>query len=105
MSGFGKEPEKYKKIQRSLSGFEKEPEIYTSPEIQSELVEAIALGMMRQISSNIQNATFFTIMADKTADVFNKEKLVICIRWVEICFETPEDFIGIIRWKEQMQIK
>ena len=93
------------KIQRSLSGFGKEPEKYTSPEIQSELVEAIALGMMRQISSNIQNGTFFTIMADKTADVFNKEELVICIRWVEICFETPEDFIRIIRWKEQMQIK
>jgi len=88
-----------------LSGFGIEPEKYISPEIQNELVEAIALGMMRQISSNIQNATFFAIMADKTADVFNKEKLVICIRWVEICFETPEDFIGIIRWKEQMQIK
>ena len=55
--------------------------------------------------SAMQNATLFMIIADKTADVFNKEELVICIRWVEICFETPEDFIGIIRWKEQMQIK
>ena len=41
------------------------------------LLDAIALGMMRQISSNIQNATFFTIIADKTAYVFNKEELVI----------------------------
>ena len=65
----------------------------------------MALGMMRQISANIHNATFFTIMGDKTADVFNKEELVICIRWVDNCFETPQDFIRIIRWNEQMQTK
>ena len=31
---------------------------------------------MRQISANIQNATFLTITADKTGDVSNKEQLV-----------------------------
>ena len=36
----------------------------------------MALGMMRQISANIQNATFFTIVADETADVSYKEQLV-----------------------------
>ena len=56
-------------------------EKYTSPEIQKELLEALAPGMMRQISANIQNATFFTIIAGETADVSNKEQLVICIRW------------------------
>ena len=49
----------------------KRDEKYTSPEIQNELLEAMALGMMRQISSN---------MFDETADVSNKEQLVICIR-------------------------
>ena len=57
----------------------KDPEKYTSPEIQNELLEEMALGMMRQImSANIQNAMFITIMADKTADISNKEQLVIC---------------------------
>ena len=51
--------------------------------------------MMRQISANIQNATFFTIMADEVADVSNKEQLVICIRWVDDCFLIHEDFIGM----------
>ena len=46
---------------------------YLSPAIQNEMLEAMALGMMRQISANIQNATFFTIMADETAGVSNKE--------------------------------
>jgi len=46
----------------------KEPEKYTSPEIQNELLEAIALGTIRQISVN---------MADETADVSNKEQLFV----------------------------
>ena len=58
------------------------------------LQEAMALGMMRQISANIHNA-FFTIMAYETADVSNKEQLVICIRWVDDCFVMHEDFIGM----------
>ena len=46
-------------------------------EMQNELLEAMALGMMRQISANIQNAAFLSIMADKAADVSNKEQLFI----------------------------
>ena len=65
----------------------KRDEKYTSPETQNGLPEAMAPGMMRKISANIHtDATFFTIIADKTADVSNKEQLVICIRWVDDCF-------------------
>ena len=32
-------------------------------------------------------------MADETADVSNKEQLVICIRWADDCFVIDEDFI------------
>ena len=55
----------------------------------------MALGVMRQISANIQNATFFTIMADETADVSDKKQLVVCVRWVNDCFVISEDFIGM----------
>ena len=34
-------------------------------------------------------------MADETADVSNKEQLVICIWWVDDCFVIHEDFIGM----------
>ena len=59
------------------------------------MLKAMALGMMRQISANIQHTQFSTIMADETADVSNKEQLVICIRWVDDCFVIHEDFIGM----------
>ena len=36
-------------------------------------------------AANIQNVTFFTIMADETEDVSHKEQLFICIRWVDDC--------------------
>ena len=68
---------------------------YTSPVIQNEILEAIALCMLRKISENIQNATFFTIMADETADISNKEQLVVCIRWVDENFAVHEDFIAM----------
>ena len=56
---------------------------YTSPEIQNEVLEAMALGLLREISANIQSATFYTIMADETADISNKKQLVMRIRWVD----------------------
>ena len=68
---------------------------YTSPVTQNEILEAIALCMLRKISQNIQNATFFTIMTDETADISNKEQLVVCIRWVDENFAVHEDFIAM----------
>ena len=55
----------------------------------------MALGLLREISANIRSATFYTIMADETADISNKEQLVICICWVDENFVVHEDFLGI----------
>ena len=55
----------------------------------------MAFGMIRLISANIQNATFSTIMTDETADISNKEHLVNCIRWVDVCFLIHEHFVGM----------
>ena len=68
---------------------------YTSPVIQNEILEAIALCMLCKTSQNIQNATFFTIMVDETADISNKEQLVLCICWVDGNFSVHEDFIAM----------
>ena len=55
----------------------------------------MALRILREIAKQIQNAVFFTIMADETADVSNSEQLVVCIRWVDDSFVIHEDFIGV----------
>lgn len=55
----------------------------------------MALRILREIASNIRSSVFYTIMADETADVSNKEQLVICIRWVDENLIAHEDFIGM----------
>ena len=53
----------------------------------------MALRVLREIAQNIQNALIYTIMADETADVSNKEHLVLCIRWVDDDLVAHKDFI------------
>ena len=59
----------------------------------------MALGILRDIISNIQSAKFYTIMVDETGDVSNVEQLVICLRWVDNDLEIHEDFIGLFPMK------
>ena len=44
---------------------------------------------------NIQTAVFYSIMADESADVSNKEQLVICLRWIDQNCFAHEEFIGM----------
>ena len=53
---------------------------YSSPAIQNEIIKVMALGVLKQISSNIQNALVYTMMVDESSDVSNKEQVVVCNR-------------------------
>lgn len=66
---------------------------YTSPEIQNELIETMANKVLRNIITHIQKSSFYTIMADETADASNTEQLVICLRWVDNDFIVSEEFL------------
>ena len=50
---------------------------YMSPRIQNEIIEALGLSVLREISSNIRDAHIYTIMADESAGISNKEQVVI----------------------------
>ena len=49
--------------------------------------------MLQKIARNIQQAKLYSVMGDKTADISNKEQLILCIRWVNNDFQVYEDFI------------
>ena len=55
----------------------------------------MALGLLREIASNIQSIKFYTILADETVDISNEEQLVICFHWVDEALSIHEDFIGL----------
>ena len=70
-------------------------EKYTSPTMQNEMLQVLALGIFKEISSSILEAEFYTVMADESADVSNKEQVVICIRWIDDNLIAHEDFISL----------
>ena len=51
--------------------------------------------MLRKIARNIQQAKFYSVMGDETADISNKEQLVLRRRWVNDDLQVHKDFVGI----------
>ena len=73
---------------------EKKYDKHISHHGQKEILEIMALKLLRGIASDIREADFFSIMADESSDVTNKEQLTLCIRWVDENLAIHEDYIG-----------
>ena len=56
---------------------------FTSSAIQNEILEDMAILIPWPMVKNIKKSSYYSIMADKTTDIINKERFVICIRWVD----------------------
>lgn len=78
-----------------LEWMDKKTNKYTSPDIQNECLQLMALHILRQVCSSICKNGFYTIMADECTDVANKEQFTICIRWVDDSLTDHEDLIGL----------
>ena len=74
---------------------EKKTNRFISPAVQNEMLEVMALEILRDIAKNIQSADFFAILADETGGISNTEQLVFCIRWVDDVLQVHEEFIGL----------
>ena len=78
-----------------LAWLEKKADKYISGDIQNEILQIMALHILRSISSNIVSSNFFTVMADECMDIANMEQFVVCIRWVVETLTVHENVIGI----------
>ena len=67
---------------------------YTSHEIQNEILQVMAMQILRHITSNLQT-TKFTVIVDETSDVSTVEQVVLVFRWVDSSLEVHEDFVGL----------
>ena len=74
---------------------EKKTSKYTSGDIQNELLQLMALSILRDIGASMKNSGWYTVMADECTDVSNKEQFVICIRWVDADLVDHEYIIGL----------
>ena len=67
---------------------------YTSADMQNELLQVMALRVLRDISGNVHDRPF-TVMVDETTDASTQEQVVIVLRWVDDNLDPHEDFIGL----------
>ena len=67
---------------------------YTSHQIQNEMLQVMALRILREICDLIRGAPFYSIMADEVTDSSNREQ-VVCLRWVDQHLEPHEEFVGL----------
>ena len=70
----------------------KKTDKYTSPVIQNECLQIMALHIVQQIVDKRGKAS---VMADECTDIANKEQIKICIRWVDSNLQDHEDYIGL----------
>ena len=52
---------------------------YTSHEIQNDIVKVMAMHVLRNVATCLQQSPFLTLMMDETTDVTNKEQTTIVI--------------------------
>ena len=70
---------------------------YLSPEIINEMIELMAHKALRSLISNLVSQRWFSLLADETRDVSNREQVVVTLRWVSEEYEICEDFFGLIQ--------
>lgn len=75
---------------------------WLSHDIQDEMLQIMALDILRKIVDRIKSNRFFSLIVDETTDESTKEQLSICIRHVHIgsTAEVFEDFIGLYESSE-----
>ena len=69
--------------------------IYTSPEIQNEIIKVMGLQVLRDDSADLQGSSFLTVMADKTTDSSNWEQVSQIFYQVTQELEVHEEFLGL----------
>ena len=73
----------------------KKTDKYTSAKIQNEMLEVMALQVLRKLTSSLQESEFFTIMVDECTDSANHEQLAVCLRLVDHDLEIYQEFFGL----------
>ncbi|KAL4091727.1 hypothetical protein QTP88_026374 [Uroleucon formosanum] len=70
---------------------------YLSPLIQNEIISICNKLNLEHLVANVNKSKSFTILADETTDVSNKEQITLCVRYVDLnANKIGEDFLQFI---------
>ncbi|CAH3167123.1 unnamed protein product [Pocillopora meandrina] len=67
---------------------------YISKTIQNEMIETVGAHILNDLSQEIRNSMYFSVMADEAADISNKENVSVVIRFLDTTKTIREEFIG-----------
>ena len=70
-------------------------ETYTSKDLQNEMIKLMAHACLQAISSELQQAQYYTLMADETTNSSNKEQLVTGFLCVDESLQVHEEISWI----------
>ncbi len=73
---------------------------YQSPEVINELINLMANKVLFSLLSDIHKNRWFSILADETRDISNREQLTIPLRTVSESYEIKEDLFGLAQLDE-----
>ncbi|XP_013192236.2 52 kDa repressor of the inhibitor of the protein kinase-like [Amyelois transitella] len=57
--------------------------LYTSPQIQNEIIDICGEIIQHKIINEVKEAIFFSILADETTDIARMEQVSLCLRYVD----------------------
>ena len=67
---------------------------WTSPAIQNEIIQDLALAVLRSFKEEFCEAKYYAIIMDETTDASCKEQVSICLRYVSPDLQVNETFVG-----------
>ena len=73
---------------------------YQSPEVINELIKLMANKVLFALLSDVHKNRWFSILADETRDISNREQLTITLRTVSESYEIKEDLFGLAQLDE-----
>lgn len=75
-----------------LSGKEN---VYTSPDIQNEVIKVMGHQVLRDIATDLQASSFLKVMADETTDSSNHEQVTLILCRVTEELQVHKELIGL----------
>ena len=78
---------------RITSWMEEKQEKYLHHDTQNEIIRLVVFIILKDVAKSINGIIFYWIMADEVTDCSNKEKFIICFKWVEKGFGIHEDLL------------
>ena len=67
---------------------------YISKTIQNEIITTVRAIIVNNLSQEIRDSKYFSIMSDEAADISNKENLSVVIRFLDSSKTVREEFVG-----------